>query len=208
MKPVFAVGALIAIIIGILAALGVFKGASAPVTGPVVNATTTDFARIGNLSFDAPGNRQDTPYLVYEEPGKPALKAELVLDEYSICATQTGSLTCMAMSAQYSVAFGGARALVEGRMLPDGRILVIKMYVYGEGQAQLTIDPGRSFIPWRTAYELIQRCEVTGIMQNHMLDVVLTLKDGREVVAVEPVIDELSHVPMENCPALQSIATE
>lgn len=191
------IGALSGIFIATLAAvlftLGIFDTAEAPVV-TVEEQKPTDFVRVGNLSFDAPGNRQDTPYLVYEEPGAPALTRELVLDEHSYCAASSGGLPCMAMSVQFSVAFGGKRALIDGYLLEDGRVLVRKLYVPDEGAPILAYDPGRVYISWTEATRLIKECAVDMLLQTHALDVHVTLKDGTRVVAVEPVIDEVFRV--------------
>jgi hypothetical protein len=191
------IGALAGIFIAVLASVlfifGVFETAEAPVVSMSEQAPT-DFVRVGYLSFDAPGNKQDTPYLVYEEPGAPALTRELVFDAHSYCVTGSGGLPCVAMSVQYSVAFGGTRALIDGNLQEDGRVLVRKLYAPEDGAPLLAYDPGRVYISWVVARRLIEECAVDMLVQTHALDVHLTLKDGSQVVAVEPVIDEVFRI--------------
>lgn len=153
----------------------------------------TTFSRIGTLVFNTPGLKPNTPYLVYENPGQPALTKELGLDELSVCAAPDGAAPCMAMSTTLDVPFGGKRARVEG--IEEGDMVVVrKLQVVGQGQPELAIDPGRVFIPWPLAVTLIEQCQVTMIAQTHALDVNLTLEDGQTVVAVEPAIDEVFRI--------------
>jgi hypothetical protein len=51
--------------------------------------------------------------------------------------------------------------------------------------------PTPESIPWSDAVRLITDCDVTFVMQAHSLDVWLTLRDGSQVRAVEPRIDEV-----------------
>ncbi len=187
---------IIAIGIGILMALDVF---GAPVSAPLQVQTTepTDFLEVGTLTFNTPGLQQDTMHLVYEKPGAPALTRELVLDEMSFCVAENGATPCMAMSVQFHIPFDGKRAMVEGTAQSDGTILVRKLRVLREGEMPLSMDPGRVFISWPQAVSLIKGCEVTMIMQTHSQDVHLDLKDGRSVVTVSPLIDDVFRVHQE-----------
>lgn len=156
-------------------------------------AAPTDVVKVGYLTFDTPGLAQDTMYLVYEEPGKPALTAELVMDEMSVCGSQSGATPCMAMSITFSTAFAGKRALVEGNMQGDA-ILVRKLFIVEGGMEPLVYEPGRRYISWPHAVRLIEECRVEMIMQTHALDVGLTLEDGIVLYAIEPTIDEVFRV--------------
>lgn len=187
----FALGAAL-----ILLAFFAYRSRQAPPI-PEFSEQPTDIVKIGNLVFDNPGLRQDTPYLVYEEPGKPALTAELVMDAESVCSAGTGSAPCMAMSVQWSVAFKGKRAIVEGFKDGDDKIIVRKLRVLEEGQPALPYDPGHVFIPWPKAVSLIENCSVDMVTQTHSLDIYLSLKNGKEVVTVEPTIDEVFKVVTE-----------
>lgn len=168
----------------------------------------TDWIRAGTITVNTPGQVQGVMYLVYEEPGAPALTKQLVLDEYSICATETGALPCMAMSVTFDVAFGGKRASVEG-IEEDEAVRVRKLQILREGEEARLGAPGSAFIPWVQAVNLLKTCSVEQVMQSHALDVYLTLQGGERVRAVEPVIDEVFRVLNEevSCPPI-SVATE
>lgn len=207
-------GALVALIAIVFFALNALEprthNEGAPETPQVEATAPTDTVKAGYLTFDTPGLQQDTPYLVYEEPGKPALTARLIMDAMSSCSAGQGATPCIAMSVQWSTVFGGKRAIVEGNAAEDGSILVRKLRIIAEGEPVLLNEPGRSFMSWPHAVSLIESCSVAMVMQTHALDVQLTLKDGRELVAVEPVIDEVFQVVQRSTPACGQIpvATE
>lgn len=159
-----------------------------------LNAVPTNFAKVGNLTFNNPGQAQDVPVLVYEAPGAPALSATLIFDELSACAAAGGSAPCMAMSVQFSTVWTGKRAAVEGNLQEDGKVLVRKLLIAEEGVEPLVSEPGRVFITWPQAVQLVSGCHASALMQTHALDVALELEDGRRFVAVEPVIDEVFRV--------------
>ncbi len=115
----------------------------------------------------------------------------LYLDELSVCAASNGALPCVAMSSPFDTAFGGRQVAVEGIAQDEG-VLVRKLTVLEEGQAvPLVSGTGSVFISWAEAQYRFRQCEVESAMQTHALDVYLNLKDGRDVRAVEPVIDEV-----------------
>lgn len=162
-----------------------------PVQPPFeISGQPTDFSRSGTIVVDTSGPGQATMKLVYEEPGKPALTANLELDGLSVCATSSGALPCMAMSVTFDVPFHGKRAIVQG-IRNDGAVLVRKLQRLEEGQTGLVPAPGAIFIPWVQAVQLFERCQVKAAIQAHSLDIFLTLKDDRSVVAIEPTIDEV-----------------
>ncbi|RJQ36155.1 hypothetical protein C4552_04325 [Candidatus Parcubacteria bacterium] len=150
----------------------------------------TDFAEAGVVVFNNPGLKPDTPYLIYEEPGKPALSVQLILDATSACAAPDGAAPCMAISTSLEAGFGGKRATVEG-ISNDGAVLVRKLWVLDENETPRLPAPGDTFISWTQARELIRGCHATFVMQTHTLDVYITLPDERTVRAVEPAIDEV-----------------
>lgn len=203
-KVVASVGAIIAITIGVLVSLGAFR-APQPVTAGYEYPPPTDINKIGYLTFDSPGNQQDIPYLVYEEPGKPALKARLLIDEHTFCVVERRGSPCMAMSVLYSTVFSGKRAMVEGNMQGED-ILARKIRVYGEGEMQLSMDPGHVFIRWQEAVRLTRACAVTMVTQTHGGDVYLKLKDGKELVSITPVPDEIFKLVQEVQPTCGQIA--
>jgi hypothetical protein len=158
----------------------------------IIQGIPTDVVRVGTLRFTVPGNSQDIPFLEYEENGATST-IPLIIDELSVCSVSSGATPCMAMSVQWSMPFGDKRAVIEGNQ-QDGRIVVRKMRVLQEGEPALTYDPGHIYIPWPQAVSLIQECRVTSLMQSHALGVYLQLSDGREVVAIEPIIDEVFRI--------------
>lgn len=204
------------VIIGLvaLAVFGYFFYQPLPLIEQEVNelieSEPTDFVRTGTVVFNAPGNKPGVPYLLYEEPGKPALKKELILDALSVCAAPNGAAACMAMSVTLDVPFHGKRATVEGEIRGDSAVLVRKLQVIADAQQPRSPGPGSIFISWPQAIFLIRECRVSMLMQTHSLDVYLTLPDGRVLRAVEPVIDEVFRIHADTqgkCPGIP-IATE
>ena len=55
----------------------------------------------------------------------------------------------------------------------------------------VTPSPGEEVISWERAVELIKNCEVRMAAQTHSLKIYLTLKNGKTVIATEPVIDDM-----------------
>lgn len=172
-----------------------------------IDERPTDFVKFGTITANNPGLVQDTLYLIYEEPGKPALKKEIVMDALSVC----GSIPCMLMSLSFDVAFGGKRVAIEAIKDGDDKVILRKMTIVEEGQEPRLNQPGSIFVPWMYVRSLIKECKVSSVMQTHALDVYVTIKEGgRKVRAVEPVIDEVIRVfdeVREICPPV-AIATE
>jgi hypothetical protein len=167
--------------------------------------------KAGVITANNPGLGQDTLYLIYEEPGKPALKKEIVMDTLSICGGNNGALPCMAMSVSFDVAFAGKRAVVEAIKDGEDAVILRKMTVVEEGQEPRLNEPGSIFVPWPYAASLIRSCNVSNVMQTHALDVYITIKDtNQRVRAVEPMIDEVFRVfdeVRQICPQIP-LATE
>jgi hypothetical protein len=84
----------------------------------------SDFTKTGNMTFNNPGLKENTPYFVFEEPGSPALSKELIFDENSVCASGAGTLPCLAMNMSLDAAYGDKRVTVSGVSQPDGSLLV------------------------------------------------------------------------------------
>jgi len=148
----------------------------------------TDFSRVGTITVNSPGAAQGEMYLVYEEPGAPALTKRLEFDPLSICAASNGATPCIAMSVTYDVPFGGKRAEVEG--IDKGETLLVrKLRILADGEDARPSTPGSIFISWPAAVAIIEACQVEMIMQTHALDVYLTIKNGGKVRSVEPTID-------------------
>jgi len=200
----------VVIIIVIFLGYIVWKSNTVPNTPVEITSEPTNFAKTGVIIFNTPGLKPNVPYLIYEEPGSPALTKELVFDPLSVCAAENGSTECIAMSVTLDVPFGGKRATIEGIKQADDTILVRKLQKISEGEQTLLAQPGHIFIPWRQAVQLIEKCAVSMVLQTHNLDVHLTLTDDRQVIAVEPTIDAIFPVVQKSISACGTIpvATE
>jgi heat shock protein HslJ len=116
-----------------------------PKPAPVVESPAVDlsgeptnFVQEGVLVFPEPSQGQGAPYLSYKSsPSAPTTTVKLTLDEQSICGGNNGSLPCMAMSIQFSTAFGGKRAIVEG-VEREARITVRRLRILDDGEVGLT----------------------------------------------------------------------
>lgn len=172
-----------------------------------IDERPVDFVKVGTITANNPGLVQDTLYFIYEEPGKPALKKELVIDTLSVC----GALPCILMSLSLDVAFGGKRVVIEAIKHGEDTVILRKMTVVVEGQEPRLNESGSIFVPWMYVRSLIKECKVSSVMQTHALDVYVTMKENnRRVRTVEPVIDEIFRALDEVrsiCPAI-SVATE
>ncbi|MBX4200943.1 hypothetical protein KW786_02325 [Candidatus Parcubacteria bacterium] len=158
----------------------------------------TDFAKQGTIEFSNISTRPPEPFVSYEENGN-RISKKLLLDPLSVCAVENGSTPCLAMNVTLDVPFGGKPAVVEGKIQPDGSVLVRKLRRLRSEEIFLTMIPqsGNVFISWPEARNLILSCRAAMVMQTHSLDVYVTLPDGRKVVAVEPVIDEVFSVTQQ-----------
>lgn len=156
----------------------------------IVPNAPTNFAKIGVMTINNPGQKQDTPYLIYEEPGKPALKKELAFDVESTCAGPNGSLPCLAMNATLEASYGGKRVTVEGLEM-ENVVLVRLIRSFAESDTINAPKTGSLILSWPSAVRLIETCAILSAGQTHSLDITLKLKDGRSVRTVEPNIDEL-----------------
>ena len=58
-------------------------------------------------------------------------------------------------------------------------------------------NPVKEETDWDIIKAAIKNCEVKEIMQAHSLEVTATLKDGRELRAVEPKIDDIIDIALE-----------
>lgn len=91
-----------------------------------------NFSRLGVITFNNPGQKPDALYLVYEEPGKPALSKELVIYEESICTDSGKQVICKAISTPLATYFSGKRVLVSGSTLGEEAVLVKEIKVISE----------------------------------------------------------------------------
>lgn len=155
-----------------------------PVTNP-----PTNFVEEGVLNFELTGTSQDRPSFSYRD-GSVTTTVSLIIDHQSVCGTSQGAILCMAMSVQWSIPFGGKRAIVEA-VDEEGALHVRKIRILNEGEQAVIPPVGEVYTPWPQVAQLIRDCKVDMITQSHDLNVRVTLDDGTKIVTVEPVIDEV-----------------
>lgn len=80
-----------------------------------------NFEKEGYIVNNNPGLPTETPFLIYEEPGKPALKVELRFNIESACILSGTSVLCQSLSSPISKVLSGkpirARGFLEGGVL-------------------------------------------------------------------------------------------
>mgnify|MGYP006195663719 FL=1 len=81
-----------------------------------------EFEREGNLTRNNPGMEPDIWYLIYEEPGQPALNTQLVFDATSICADGDENTTCDPETLET-----GMRVYILGEQEDDQSVRVIRL---------------------------------------------------------------------------------
>jgi len=163
-----------------------------PESSKVPNAPT-NFAKIGVVTLNNAGQEKDVPYIVFEERGAPALNKKLVFDEESTCAAPNGSADCMAISVGVGRSYQGKRVTVEGLDMTS-YVLVRLMRSYNEGDEIFPPKTGDIILSWKSGVKLIRTCAVASVGQTHAREVSISLKDGRRVRTVEPMIDDLFEV--------------
>lgn len=138
------------------------------------NATkeNINFSETGNLIINNPGKESDVWYLIYETPGNSANEAKLSFDEKSSCNNESDS--CLDLIT-------GERVLAKG-IEENGEVLVRAMEFLNSSGINTS---GPTGIDWDMALEFLNNCEVSKISINQKKEVYLTLKDGREMFAVE-----------------------
>jgi len=163
---------------------------------PLTAQNPTDFAQIGNFSFNAPGLTPGMPYLIYEQPGKPGLSVYLEIDELSVCAVNNTAQPCQTLK-DLKALYEGKKVYVEGQSSGLNEITVRKMLAW-DGRPLFKPQAGHIFINWDKAKELVQACEVKKIMQTHSLEVTLDLKNGKSFEVIEPKIDDIFQLVNES----------
>lgn len=198
--------ALFLVVIGILFANGTFApksepvvsgepGSSVPAPGtPFLEPEPTTHVEIGAIDAVGKGQGQDELWLV-QKRGENVTYTKLVIDDHSYCNVGSGGSPCMAMSATYSSAFGGQRVMIDGNKEGD-TMIVRRLRVLEEGETPRT-SPGSVYIPWVRARDMILSCEAKSLLQTHEGMVQIVTKEGRALVALEPVIDEVFKVANE-----------
>jgi len=79
----------------------------------VVSKAGASFSKTGNVVINNPGLEKNVWYLIYEEPGKPALSAKLSFPEGSKCQSAKMNKECRQFSLYL---YAGSRAKVEGKV--------------------------------------------------------------------------------------------
>lgn len=92
----------------------------------VKKETAGTFENSGVLTKDAPGMESGVWFLLYEEPGKPALTQALRFNASSICANGTENSTC-----EPDTLVTGTSAKVLGEIQEDGVVMVTRLEVRG-----------------------------------------------------------------------------
>jgi hypothetical protein len=120
---------LILAIVAITASTLVFSGnKKAPQNDQNIDSTeeTITFSKTGFFVMNNPGMQKDVPYLIYEEPGKPAISAKLKFDE---------------KSQALDTALIGKRVLLEGVNGDNDFVIVRKIEIENSGGVQNDILP-------------------------------------------------------------------
>lgn len=76
--------------------------------------TGFNFIKNGVAIKNSPGLKEDVWYLLYEEPGKPAITRELIFDNLSFCGDKNGNIPCAALSVSDYGLRNGRSVTVEG----------------------------------------------------------------------------------------------
>ncbi|HCA66890.1 MAG TPA: hypothetical protein DEP11_01395 [Candidatus Jacksonbacteria bacterium] len=152
-----------------------------------------DFAKIGYTTLNNSGQKNGVLYLIYEEPGAPALSKELKFDYESICGSESGSEQCIALNIPFVDVFKEKRVLIKGIKLGDA-VLVRLLRVVGDLDGNFAPTLGELIVSWPTALRFIENDDVGSLSQKHNLEVGLLLKDGRKIATLEPTIDTVISV--------------
>lgn len=96
----------------------VFFSRSILFSGSSAYVDDSNWNQIGTLVYNSPGMKQDVWFIVYEEPGKPALFKELRFDSASACAVNAPAAPCNPSTLE-----AGVKVRVEGRV-EGGAVLV------------------------------------------------------------------------------------
>ncbi|KKQ60701.1 MAG: hypothetical protein US81_C0014G0006 [Parcubacteria group bacterium GW2011_GWE2_38_18] len=82
-----------------------------------------NFIKNGVAIKEDGGMNGENLYILYEEPGKPALRKKLVFDEKSLCGDEERSIICMALSVSDFGLTNGDRIEIKG-VVSDGEVRV------------------------------------------------------------------------------------
>ncbi len=86
--------------------------------------TEINFSHAGVVVKEKPSRNGERLYLVYEEPGKPALKARLDFDMNSVCGDEQHRIGCMLLSVSDFGLTNGQSVTVKGIATTSDAVLV------------------------------------------------------------------------------------
>lgn len=118
MKNIFKIIILLALVFAVVYILGGLGGPSEK--DELVNgADNSDFAEVGYISNRDESKVNEALFLVYEEPGAPALDVLLKFDDESMCRYGEDAMRCIEINQTITGFVNGRRVFVEGKMLDD-----------------------------------------------------------------------------------------
>ena len=117
----------VAIIVFVLLGFFLFYKNNNKSDSPII--TQIDFSKTGIFVMNNPGMEENVPYLIYDEPGKPAVTTKLKFDTDSKCIVETNTLPCLAMSTSFDVAFGGKKVSITGVYNEDKSVVIKRLSV-------------------------------------------------------------------------------
>lgn len=164
-----------------------------PMNEPTGGSQMIGFEKSGVLLKNNPGQKPNTTYLTYEEPGSPAKSVELIFTEHTLCSENNSEIVCANLEFD-----NGVPAHVAGA--PEGdTVQVVSLNII----SQVTDAPGDmtenqyTSVDWETVKGFIRDCSVESVSQYHSREVNITLKDGRQLKTQEPNIDDVFDVVEE-----------
>lgn len=96
---------------------------------PISSQLASNFSRIGVAIKEPGGYNGQNLYILYEEPGKPALRAQLLFDENSLCGDENNKIVCMALSVSDYGLSNGRKIKVQG-IETEGNVAVRQLTLF------------------------------------------------------------------------------
>jgi hypothetical protein len=105
----------------------------------------------GTAAKNLPGFDKDRLYVLYEQPGKPALSLQLQFDEKSLCGDAEHKISCVALSVSDYGLYNGRKIAVVG--VRNGSMLSVKSLEYAaaaspEPSASISTGGGQGIAPY------------------------------------------------------------
>lgn len=95
-----------------------------------LNEININFTKTGYISDREPGKPNEGMYLIYEEPGKPALSAKMKFDEKSVCEFAEEKVACISINSAIEKVAENKRVEING--FEYGGIVLIKNLIIRE----------------------------------------------------------------------------